>query len=171
MRMSAMPYWPARAARRGRALAAAWLLGLSALACLSAGLTAPARANSFDRGVDIVTRTALPYWQVGDVDKGLSRLCSMGQFNQRVPFRLAGHFYGPRGAAMVGAAKGSGLNLWDPFKRGDNGHDYWFYRDRTAACIVFSAKVKDATPASGAANTGALPQSASAQQAAAPAVP
>jgi hypothetical protein len=95
-----------------------------------------------DHGVQKVERTVLPYWQIGDVDKALSRLCSLGQFNQRTPYRFSGHFYGPYGSALVGAAKGNGLNLWDPFKRADAQHDYWFYRDRTSACIVMTAKVK-----------------------------
>src|SRR5262249_23212393 len=98
-----------------------------------------------DHGVYKVERTVLPYWQVGTVDKALSRSCAMGQFNQRVVYRFAGHFYGPYGSALLGAAKGSGLNLFDPFKRADKARDYWFFRDRTAACIVRWAPVKDAT--------------------------
>jgi hypothetical protein len=106
-----------------------------------------ALAGVVDHGVYKVERTVLPYWQIGDVDKALSKMCSMGQFNQRVPYRLAAHFYGPYGNGMVGAAKGSGMNLWDPFKRAVVERDYWFYRDRTSACIVMSAPVKaPATP-------------------------
>jgi hypothetical protein len=119
-----------------------------ALAALALGVLAgPALASSLDHGVQRVERTVLPYWQVGDVDKALSRLCSLGQFNQRIPYRFSGHFYGPYGAAMIGAAKGNGLNLWDPYKRADAQHDYWFYRDRTSACIVMKAVVKDANGA------------------------
>ena len=110
---------------------------------LAAVLAGSAMAGVVDHGVYKVERTVLPYWQVGTVDRALSRSCSMGQFNQRVPYRFAGHFYGPYGDAMLGAAKGSGMNLWDPFKRADTGRDYWFYRDRTAACIVLWAPVKD----------------------------
>jgi hypothetical protein len=65
---------------------------------------------------------------------------------------------------MVGAAKGSGMNLWDPFKRATAERDYWFYRDRTAACIVMSALVnKPADPNAPPAVPGAPP---AAQQAA-----
>ena len=110
---------------------------------LAVALASSAMAGVVDHGVYKVERTVLPYWQVGNVDRALSRSCSMGQFNQRVPFRFAGHFYGPYGYALLGAAKGSGLNLWDPFKRAAADRDYWFYRDRTAACIVFWAPVKD----------------------------
>jgi hypothetical protein len=116
-------------------------LSLSVLAVAIAPAFAASRS---DHGVQKVQRTVLPYWQVGDVDKALSRLCSLGQFNQRVVYRFSGHFYGPFGAALVGAARGSGLNLWDPFRKADAQHDYWFYRDRTAACIVMTAPVRDA---------------------------
>jgi len=67
---------------------------------------------------------------------------------------------------MLGAAKGTGLNLWDPYKRADAQHDYWFYRDRTSACIVMTAAVKEGT---GAGTPPAVPQPASATQPAAPA--
>jgi hypothetical protein len=94
-----------------------------------------------------VVKSALPSWQVGNIEQGLSRLCSLGKFNQRVPYRYAGHFRGPKGAALLGAAKGTGLNLVDPQHKADKGHDYWFYRDGTADCIVFSAAVKPPAPA------------------------
>jgi len=123
-------------------------LGALALAFIAGPAAAQITPNRTDHGVQKVERTVLPYWLVGDVDKALSRRCSLGQFNQRTPYRLAGHFYGPYGAAMLGAAKGTGLNLWDPFKLADAQRDYWFYRDRTAACIVMTARVKvDATQA------------------------
>ena len=116
-----------------------WMAGVIGAALVSGA----AMAGVVDHGVYKVERTVLPYWQVGDVDKALSNLCSLGQFNQRVPYRLAAHFYGPYGSALLGAAKGTGLNLWDPFKKAAKDRDYWFYRDRTSACIVFWAPVKD----------------------------
>jgi hypothetical protein len=131
--------WP----KKGMAQIRRWVLG----ALAASAVAGPAFAGVVDHGIYKVERTVLPYWQVGDVDKALSRACSLGTFNQRVPFRFAGHFYGPNGAALLGAAKGSGLNLWDPFKRADAQHDYWFYRDRTAGCIVLSARVKEQTAA------------------------
>jgi hypothetical protein len=103
--------------------------------------------------VDKVVRSPLAYWQVGDIDQTLSRMCSVGKFNQRVPYRFVGHFKGPKGSAMLGAAKGTGLNLFDPQHKADKNHDYWFYRDRTADCIVFSAAVKPAAGAGGARST------------------
>ena len=139
---------------------------LACLALVAPTSFAPAVAGVQDHGVYKVERTVLPYWQVGDVDKALSRACSLGTFNQRVPFRFAGHFYGPYGSALLGAAKGAGLNLWDPYKRADAQHDYWFYRDRTSACIVMTAKVKEGTSDVAAP---AVPQQAAATQTAAPA--
>ena len=140
------------------------LVAFAAPACFA--LIAPAVAGVQDHGVYKVERTVLPYWQVGDVDKTLSRACSLGTFNQRVPFRFAGHFYGPYGSALLGAAKGAGLNLWDPYKRADAQRDYWFYRDRTSACIVMTAKVKEGTSDVAAP---AVPQQAAATQTVAPA--
>src|SRR5258706_888938 len=40
--------------------------------------------------VDKVVRSNLAYWQVGDIDQNLSRLCSVGKVNPRVPYRFAG---------------------------------------------------------------------------------
>lgn len=111
--------------------------------------------------IDKVVKTRLPYWRVGTIDRKLSRACSLGEFNQRTPYRFSGHFAGPKGAALAGGAKGSGLNLWDPKRQADATRDYWFYRDRTSACIVFWAKVKSSvnpnapTPPDGATQPAA----------------
>lgn len=94
------------------------------------------------KGVNKVVKTLLPSWQVGDLDKKLSQMCSLGRFNQRVPYKYSAHFQGPNGASLVGGAKGNGLNLFDPTGARQPGRDYWFYRDRTSNCIVYSAKVK-----------------------------
>lgn len=98
-------------------------------------------AGPKESGVNKVVRTGLPYWQVGNINKSLSRMCSLGYFNQRVPYLISGHFSGVKGSAMVGAAKGSGYNLWDPQKIADDRFDYWFFRDRTNSCIVFTSCV------------------------------
>lgn len=133
------------AIRRMRDLTA---LGAAGLALLTAGSAAASPEN----GIDKVVRTPLPYWQVGTIDQDLSRRCSMGTFNQRVPYEFSGHFAGLNGASLVGAAKGSGLNLFDSAKKADPTYDYWFYRDRTSNCIVFKAKVR---PTNAAAQGGA----------------
>lgn len=98
-------------------------------------------------GVSKLVMTPLPNWQLGDIDKALSKMCSLGQFNQRVPYRFSAHFHGPSGASLVGGAKGNGLNLWDPFRKRDPARDYWFLRDRTSNCIVYSWPV---SPGNGA---------------------
>lgn len=116
----------------------ALLLGLAA-ALAAFALPGAARDQN---GVQKVVRTPLPYWQVGDIDKGLSRMCSLGTFNQRVIYKYSGQFRGPAGATLMGGAKGTGLNLFDPYGKADPRRDYWFFRDRTSACMVMSAVAK-----------------------------
>ncbi|MCX8501105.1 MAG: hypothetical protein ORO03_05370 [Alphaproteobacteria bacterium] len=96
------------------------------------------------RAIIKLLHTKYPLWQVGTIDIDLSRECSLGRFNQKVPFQYAGQFFGPHGAAMIGGVKGSGLNLHDPLGQASQGHDYWFYRDRTSACVVYWAAVPPA---------------------------
>ena len=113
---------------------------LVALAIATPGV-AQHRHETPTSGVNKLVRTPLPHWQVGDVDRELSRLCSMGQFNQRTMYRYSAHFSGNSGASLVGGAKGNGFNLRDPLTRANPDFDYWFYRDGTANCIVFRAAV------------------------------
>ena len=94
--------------------------------------------------VDKLVRTKLPYWQVGWIDQNLSRECSLGRFNQRIPYRYSAHFLGKKGSAMVGGVKGTGINLFDPRRQASPDKDYWFYRDGTAECIVMWAYAKSA---------------------------
>lgn len=102
------------------------------------------------KGVIKVTRSPLPYWKVGDIDRDLSKMCSLGQFNQRIPYKFSGQFVGPSGSSLVGGTKGTGLNLFDPQGKRDEAYDYWFFRDRTSACIVFKSLVdKTGTPLEG----------------------
>ena len=120
-------------------------LALAALLAVAGGLDGAAYAEP--GATDKVVRTKLPYWRVGDIDRKLSVQCSLGSFNQRVPYKLSGQFAGPMGPALLGAAKGSGMNLFDPKKLADPKFDYWFFRDRTSNCIVFKARVKAGQPA------------------------
>ncbi len=110
---------------------------------LSFGSTAAwaQRVETPTSGVNKLVRTPLPHWQIGDVDRELSRLCSVGQFNQRAMYRYSAHFSGNTGASLVGGAKGDGFNLRDPLTRANPAFDYWFYRDGTSNCIVFRAAV------------------------------
>ncbi|MDI9407965.1 MAG: hypothetical protein QM523_01835 [Candidatus Pacebacteria bacterium] len=110
------------------------------------------------RAVIKLLHTKYPLWQVGTIDQYLSRECSLGRFNQRVPFKYAGQFYGSNGAAMLGGVKGSGLNLHDPLGQATPDHDYWFYRDRTSACVVYWAQVQPTeAPPSTATETPTAP--------------
>lgn len=117
---------------------------------LMAGPEVQAQDQLGPKGVIKVTRSPLPYWKVGDIDRDLSRMCSLGQFNQRIPYKFSGQFIGPSGASLVGGTKGTGLNLFDPQGKRDEAFDYWFFRDRTSACIVFKSLVdKTGTPLEG----------------------
>jgi hypothetical protein len=131
----------------GVSLALVALVGLGLAA--ASGLPALADERAFHDpsvgpkdGVDTIIRTKLPYWRVGDIDKKMSRLCSLGKFNQRVPYLYSARFLGPKGSSLVGGTKGTGLNLRDPLGKADHKKDYWFYRDNTSDCMVLSAKVK-----------------------------
>jgi hypothetical protein len=83
----------------------------------------------------------LPYWKVGKRETALSALCSMQAFNPRTSSRLFARFAGPIGPNILAAAKGSGLNLWDPKHRADPTKDYWFLMPETSSCEVWSSKV------------------------------
>ncbi|MDI9350235.1 MAG: hypothetical protein QM537_09580 [Candidatus Symbiobacter sp.] len=100
------------------------------------------RRDTTANAVDKLVKTKLPYWQVGWIDKQLSQECSLGRFNQRIPYRYVAHFAGNQGSAMVGGVKGNGLNLYDPRGQASPEKDYWFYRDGSAECIVMWAYVK-----------------------------
>jgi hypothetical protein len=124
-------------------LGVAFSLGLVSAAAVATDQLGP-------KGVTKVLRSPLPYWKVGDIDRDLSKLCSLGQFNQRVPFKFSGQFVGGTGPYMLGGTKGTGLNLFDPQGKRDEAYDYWFLRDRTSACIVFKSLVdKTGTPLEG----------------------
>ncbi len=114
------------------------LKGLAILIAAGAVSVAPAAADDSSN----LLKTALPYWKIGELDKGLSRQCSVGKFNQRMPYQFTAHFDGLTGAALLGGAKGSGLNLSDPLGLADPAYDYWFYRDGTPLCEVFRAPVR-----------------------------
>ena len=72
-----------------------------------------------------------PYWEVGSRDQSLSKACAVGRFNQvqigRYIVRL--HAKKGNGAAVLGIAKGTGLNL--------RAEDYYFRDDGTSNCEVF----------------------------------
>jgi len=94
-------------------------------------------------GSAVATETVIdsnsPYWEVGSRDPNLSQACSVGRFNQvqisRYIVRL--HAKKDDGAAVLGIAKGSGLNLRDPDHRALGSEDYYFRDDGTSNCEVF----------------------------------
>ena len=80
-----------------------------------------------------------PYWDVGARDQALSKACILGRFNQQQIGRYIVRLHAKKddGAAVLGIAKGSGLNLRDPDHRANPVEDYFFRDDGTSSCEVF----------------------------------
>ena len=80
-----------------------------------------------------------PYWEVGSRDPALSKACVLGRFNQQQIGRYIVRLHAKKddGAAVLGIAKGSGLNLRDPDHRANAAEDYYFRDDGTSSCDVF----------------------------------
>lgn len=78
-----------------------------------------------------------PYWDVGVMDPDLGRLCAMGKFNEIEMNRFVARFNGPKGASLLGIAKGTGLNLRDPGHKALKSEDYFFYQDGSSSCSVY----------------------------------
>ena len=80
-----------------------------------------------------------PYWDVGARDQALSKACILGRFNQQQIGRYIVRLHAKKddGAAVLGIAKGSGLNLRDPDHRASPVEDYFFRDDGTSSCEVF----------------------------------
>src|ERR1700754_359860 len=62
----------------------------------------------------LVLQSKHPYWDVGVNDPVLSQMCSIGQFNQKSIGMYVARFNGEDGAGVLGIAKGTGVNLYDP---------------------------------------------------------
>jgi hypothetical protein len=104
------------------------LLCLTLLPLLAAAVAAEA--------AQVVVKSKLPYWQVGERDDGLSRACSLNQFGPLRPGDLLAEFTGPDGSALLDVAKGSGLNLRDPQHLAKPTEDYFFRNVGTTSCEV-----------------------------------
>jgi hypothetical protein len=79
-----------------------------------------------------------PYWEAGARDQKLSQACSLGRFNERQMGRYIVRLHAKSGgAAVLGVAKGNGINLYDPDKLAVVTEDYMFRQDGTSACEVF----------------------------------
>jgi|HubBroStandDraft_1064217.scaffolds.fasta_scaffold00073_21 hypothetical protein len=101
-------------------------LSTGLLLALSAGAT------------EIVIDSNSPYWEVGPRDQTLSRACAIGKFNQRQIGRYVIRLHARQGgAAVLGIAKGTGLNLRDPDHLAQSIEDYFFRDDGTSSCEVF----------------------------------
>ncbi|HWK45849.1 MAG TPA: hypothetical protein VNT30_14100 [Stellaceae bacterium] len=99
-------------------------------ACLSG-------ASSGASATETVVNSQRPYWKVGDSDKSLSTACAIGNFNEREPGRYNARFFGKQGGMVLGIAKGTGFNLYDPNHMAKRTEDYFFRYSGSTACQVF----------------------------------
>jgi hypothetical protein len=106
------------------------LAGLLAL-LLAVATVVPARADG------VLFTSKQPYWKVGPRDEELSKACSLRKFNMVQPQRFTGKFVGKEGPEVLGIAKGTGLNLYDPTKRAKPNEDYYFRNHGTTQCEVY----------------------------------
>ncbi len=143
-------------------------LRLALLGCL---LALPRAGGATESLID----SQSPYWETGPRDPKLSNACSVGRFNERDMGHYVVRLHDKKGgAAVLGVAKGTGFNLWDPDKLAVASEDYMFRQDGTSACEVFVGGRKallpgqKPPPAPGAA---AQPATPAAPQPAQPTVP
>jgi hypothetical protein len=100
---------------------------LTALALLALLPVAPGHARQ------VVLTSKQPYQQVGELDRDLSRACSLGRFG---PARL-GALVARLDGAVLDVAKGNGVNLTDRDRRAKPKEDYFFRNAGTTSCTVF----------------------------------
>lgn len=104
---------------------------------LAAFFTVLSCAGTDARATTILLHSSQPYWAVGVRDEGLSRACSLGQFNPIRSDLYVAEFHGKIGAETLTIAKGSGTNLIDPRHFAKPTEDYFFRNENTTACEVF----------------------------------
>jgi len=120
----------------------AFVAGLAAL--LSLGLAAglpTASGHAREAGQTLqYGRSAAPFWEVGEPDSDLTRLCRRGRFNQRANNSYyIGYIGGANpGRGYTGIAK-RGYNLYDPEGRAAPGMTYHFFNDGYSNCKVYAA--------------------------------
>jgi hypothetical protein len=79
-----------------------------------------------------------PYWDAGKRSPILSRACAVGRFNESQIGRYIIRLHAKKGgAAVLGVAKGTGINLVDLDHIGKVNEDYFFKDDGTSNCEVF----------------------------------
>src|ERR1700722_4642029 len=82
--------------------------------------------------------SASPYWDAGTRSPTLSRACAIGRFNERQIGRYIVRLHAKNGgAAVLGVAKGTGVNLDDPDHMAKPTEDYMFHDDGTSNCEVY----------------------------------
>jgi hypothetical protein len=90
------------------------------------------------QATDVIINSQAPYWETGPRDPKLSNACSIGRFNEREMGRYTVQLHAKSGgAAVLGIAKGTGFNLWDPDRLAVKTEEYMFRQDGTSACEVF----------------------------------
>jgi hypothetical protein len=114
---------------------------LLALGLLFLAIAAPAAAQEV-----VVLKSKAPYWKVGPRDDALSRACSLNRFNMKRSGAYVAKFVGKEGYGVLGVAKGSGLNLYDPDRKAKPKEDYFFLDHGTTSCQVYVGGRKGAAP-------------------------
>jgi len=111
------------------------------LLILALGVAVPASAQE-----SVVLTSKQPYWKVGQRDDALSRACGLGRFLMARPGAYVAKFVGKEGPAVLGIAKGTGLNLYDPDHRAKPNEDYFFHDHGTTSCQVYVGGRKGKRP-------------------------
>lgn len=77
------------------------------------------------------------FYKIGNMSQELSKLCRVGQFNQR---RIGEYYtaFGGDSRNILGIAK-KNYNLYDPTGKADEAKTYHFYNDGTSQCKVYVA--------------------------------
>lgn len=112
---------------------------MAQVAVLIVGLMPPVSAWALDTGPRLYGTSEAAYWEVGTVDRELSRMCREGLFNQRHVAELYISFTGEKGRGLVGIAK-QDYNLIDPRGKALPDVSYFFYNDGTSQCRVYTAQ-------------------------------
>jgi len=123
--------------KRAAVLAAVVALGFTG------GVAGPgvpeARAAEMGNSIQYGNSTA-PFWQVGDPNVELTKLCRRGQFNQRKheEFYIGYHGVENPGRGYTGIAK-QNYNLIDPTGQAEPNITYHFFNDGYSNCKVYAA--------------------------------
>ncbi|MBC7135600.1 hypothetical protein [Oceanibaculum nanhaiense] len=123
-----------------RTIATALLLAVVLPAGMAEAQQRRERPPVYDTGSNVLLRSNAPFWEVGRLSEMYSTLCAAGQFNQVRKNERALEFVGRGGNTVLGVAKGTGWNLYDPQGRAEREADYFFRNDGTTSCEVYYYK-------------------------------